>query len=662
MATLYWYGGTGNWSSATGHWSTNSGNVPDADHVAPTSSDDVVFDTLSHTTNYTVTIDATSNCANLTMGAPLAGKVTCAGSSLINIYGNLDLSGGTAGITWSHTGARTFAATSGTKTINSNSVPFLGTTTFNGIGGTFQLTSNMITGSSSRAGAITLTNGTFDPNGYAVVLTGVSTITGSFSFYDLTCTPASAAKTDSLTLVNNITVTNLFTVSNGATVTNRVLVKSSVVGTARTITAASISIANADFQDITGAGAASWDMSAATGGSGDCGGNTMKALGSAAFTTAATQHWTNVNGGSWSTAANWTSRVPLPQDNVVMDCAFGTSKTVTNDMPRMGKSVDFTGATWTTALTYASSTPVTIYGGLTLISGLTVTGTGALTFDGRSSVGFNSFGISLPFNVTIGTGSSIFTSGLVVTLKSDLLFGSTKGLTINCGNFDAQDTNNNWNVTSTGLTTGNSGTRVITMGDGTWTMIGASTFGVNANNLTVVANSSTVKFTDTTASTVTFNGFGATFYNLWFARGASTGNNTISGSNTFTDIRDTGTVAHSFLVTAGTTQHVTTCSINGSVGQEITLNSTTTGTFALVKDGGGTISCDYLNIQHSVATPASTWYAGTHSTNNQAVATAGSGWIFTDVPSGGGNTAGNPFGFFANRKRVNMRSREREIN
>jgi hypothetical protein len=53
----------------------------------------------------------------------------------------------------------------------------------------------------------------------------------------------------------------------------------------------------------------------------------------------------------------------------------------------------------------------------------------------------------------------------------------------------------------------------------------------------------------------------------------------------------------------------------------------------LVKTGGGTISSDYLNIQHSVATPASTWYAGTHSTNNQGVSTAGSGWIFTDVPA-----------------------------
>jgi len=77
-----------------------------------------------------------------------------------------------------------------------------------------------------------------------------------------------------------------------------------------------------DFKDITGAGAASWDMSAAAGYTGDCGGNSMKALGAAAFTTATTQHWTNANNGDWSLNTNWTSRVPLPQDSVIMDKAF----------------------------------------------------------------------------------------------------------------------------------------------------------------------------------------------------------------------------------------------------------------------------------------------------------------------------------------------------
>lgn len=43
---------------------------------------------------------------------------------------------------------------------------------------------------------------------------------------------------------------------------------------------------------------------------------------------------------------------------------------------------------------------------------------------------------------------------------------------------------------------------------------------------------------------------------------------------------------------------------------------------------GGAVTTDYMNIQHSIATPANTWYAGSNSTDNQANETAGSGWIF----------------------------------
>ena len=73
---------------------------------------------------------------------------------------------------------------------------------------------------------------------------------------------------------------------------------------------------------------------------------------------------------------------------------------------------------------------------------------------------------------------------------------------------------------------------------------------------------------------------------------------------------------------------MTTFTATGTAGNLITIDSTTTGTHALAKAGGGTISCDYLSVQHSVVSPANTWYAGNNSTNNQSVATAGSGWLF----------------------------------
>ena len=94
-----------------------------------------------------------------------------------------------------------------------------------------------------------------------------------------------------------------------------------------------------------------------------------------------------------------------------------------------------------------------------------------------------------------------------------------------------------------------------------------------------------------------------------------------------------GTAAHSILFTNGTTNTFTTFSVNGaSAAARISINSTNTATHTLTKAGGGTINCDYLNIQHSVATPANTWYAGDNCINNQLVLTAGSGWMFSFSP------------------------------
>lgn len=73
----------------------------------------------------------------------------------------------------------------------------------------------------------------------------------------------------------------------------------------------------------------------------------MKALGSAAFTTAATCNWSS--GSTWSTATWSNHSIPLPQDTATFTTA-GTV-TITQDMPRIG-SVDFTGSsnkTWTTS-------------------------------------------------------------------------------------------------------------------------------------------------------------------------------------------------------------------------------------------------------------------------------------------------------------------------
>ncbi len=169
------------------------------------------------------------------------------------------------------------------------------------------------------------------------------------------------------------------------------------------------------------------------------------------------------------------------------------------------------------------------------------------------------------------------------------------------------------------------------------------------NSGTFTHNSGTVKLTDASASAKTFAGGGSTYNNLWLAAGTGSGSYTISGNNTFNDFKDDGTVGHSILFTTGSTQTVSSFTVSGAnASNRIIINSTTTGTHNLVKTGNTDVSSDFLNIQHSVASPHGSWLAGLNSINNQGVMTAGYGWVFNTLSGsrggGGGNAGGESSG------------------
>jgi hypothetical protein len=85
-------------------------------------------------------------------------------NSVISIYGNFKAS--TSGMTrTAGTGTYTFAATSGTKTIDTAGVIFDNPFTFNGVGGTFQLQAALTSGATRT---VTLTNGTLDLASYTL--------------------------------------------------------------------------------------------------------------------------------------------------------------------------------------------------------------------------------------------------------------------------------------------------------------------------------------------------------------------------------------------------------------------------------------------------------------------------------------------------------------
>jgi hypothetical protein len=144
----------------------------------------------------------------------------------------------------------------------------------------------------------------------------------------------SAAVGDTVVILQGTLDLNGKTLS-GNSVTNRLLIQASTLGTPKTIKVNGGTFANADFQDINfDNGGSNLNLSAITGLSGDCGGNGVTGGGTLTFTATTSQTWAGTAGVNWSANA-WTSHVPLPQDDVIINAAFSANQTVTVDEPRL---------------------------------------------------------------------------------------------------------------------------------------------------------------------------------------------------------------------------------------------------------------------------------------------------------------------------------------
>lgn len=566
MATLYLKSAGGNWSAA-GTWSNTSAAGAD-NSGPPTASDNVIFELLSGN----VTIDATSVCKSLSC---TDGTGNYGGTLTHNAF-NLTVSGSitfTSGMTY------TPLATS-TITLNA---------------------ANTLTTAGKLLPLLALTS-------------GLTTLGDNLSFM--------ASRVITLALSGNVLDLNGKTVSGNSSI-NRILITSNTLGTARTITNTTGTFANADFRDITLSVAA--DLSAITGLSGDCGGNT-----NITFTPTATQTSSGTSGFSWSNAVVWTSRVPLPQDNVIINNAFsGGAQTITEDMPRLGKSIDFTGTTGTVSMqSSALVNSITVYGSLTLISGLPLNTNLSLIFEGRSSFIYTSAGGATP---TSNANALMQMFGGTMTIQD--AFSTNSQFMVLYGTFNA----NGFNVTCNNFSSSNSNTRGLIGGSGTWT-ITRNTASAGAwstattTGLTFNFTGTTIALTGTDNNNKGFNGGGLTYGSL-IITGGGTGAWTFSQGNTWNNF--TVGAPKTVIFQAGNTQTFNNPPLfQSSSGNVITIDSDTTSTHTLLLNTAGVVNADFLNIQHSIATPSNTWYAGNNSTNNQAVATAGSGWIFTSAPSG----------------------------
>jgi hypothetical protein len=587
MADRYWVGGTGTWTSGdTSKWSATSGGASGAS--VPTAADNVFFDAASSAGGYTVTIGAGAVCANLSMLAPASGNLTLQYSGPnLTVSGSIEMY---AGLVYNATSGILILNGSGAHTVNTNGAGIAGPVQLNATGSYTQSSAfvcgqavqmTMLAGTWNTAGfafttgafaatgagtrtlnmagstwTVTINNGTVDLSGtnitftppavmswigttngssitfngggrsyntvQATALIGIWTISGQNTFVNFTVL-GGANKNGIVLFSADQTITGTFT-ATGNSEANRIFVGSNQVGSTRTVSAAVTSLAYVDFRDIAASGAAAWSGTLI----GDCLGNTGIVMEPSTTQTSLS------DGGSFTWTTNvWTSRIPLPQDDVIVPNAFLPGRAMSIDRPRLGRNVTFT---CTGAPQFNPVQGVDIYGSLTLAAGMTGGGNQGLNFLGRGSHTITSNGVQIQMAVGIFCGTyslndALYTKivgaaisffiGFSVSLPfSQTVVFNTNGFSVTCD-------------TSTGSVafrifsgTINFGSSTITFPSwGGFQMVGGSPSVLNVGT-------SVFRYTDNSNNDKIFEGGGKTYNSLW-VNTSGMGQLVVRGTNTW---------------------------------------------------------------------------------------------------------------------------------
>ncbi len=280
----------------------------------------------------------------------------------------------------------------------------------------------------------------------------------------------------------------------------------------------------------------------------------------------------NKTSANWSAVTSWTSRIPLPQDNVFIN--MGTaSKTVTIEMNHIGANVDCSGST--VAFTLSSAAVVSggpsYYGSITLRSGMTFSGGQSQILRGRGAHTITSSGVTWTGVLSINALAGSY------TLQDDFVSNSASASGFNSGTFSM----NNHNFTCGGFSSSPTvaGT-VFNMGSGKLILTATGTvFTVSGvTNLTVNPSTSEIIIANTTSTQKTLVLGAFTLYDLRFAGGTGVinfGTSTGAPGRNFHNIYiPAGTTVTTF---AGSTTNVSNIISLGTSTKAITFNSSTPG-------------------------------------------------------------------------------------
>ncbi len=657
ISSRYWVGGAAAWDSTAGSkWALTSGGA--GGQSVPTATDNVFFDAASGAVAVTKT--GAGVCNNLTFTG-FTGSF--AGSGAITASGSLTLA---VGMTRTFTGSLIFNSTTVSNTITLAGKTLASGITFNGVGGAWTLQDTFNTSSS-----LTVTAGTLNTNGQTtscssftkaavanvylgssilnvsstwslntgagVFDTGTSTINyfgsnfgagTSVTYYNVVLpaddvvnlsgttptfnnfsrTGSSGTTYSRLLFSTSFTVNGIFTVTGASNGTGRMgIVANTTTGAQLTITAAAVSLVNADFYGVIGAGAATWSGTSI----GNAQGNS-----NITFTSPVTRYlnaggslrdfmgnfWATTSGGGVGASA------PLPQDTVVIDGNSFTAGGGIDPKNYRLPTLDFTNATNNPQFGSGSTQPIFL-GNLIVKSGMTVVGNALWRFEG--------YGITQTFT----TGGVLFNGAPYLNTRNSgtVALGSdcttVNGFIINRGNFNQGI----YNLASPSFDA--AGSLV-----GTFTKSGNITLSATSGTIFTVASTATVndsggiiKFNSTAVSALTATTSGKTFYSVennvtgGFAL-LLTGNLTCT-NNIKLNPSTTTQFSNGSTITFGT------LTANGTLGNLANITSTTAHN--LVSSSGTAVACTFMGIRNSQASGAA--FAATNSTDNGG----NTGWIIT---------------------------------
>jgi hypothetical protein len=478
---------------------------------------------------------------------------------------------------------------------------------------------------SSTSATIAGNNQTFYNVSFTSNTLSTPSIAGTNTFNNLSVAGRTSAGVASLILNNDQTINGTLTLSAGTDATMRTFVRTDTIGTTRTLTCAAVgSLTDIDFRDITIAGAAAPVSGTRLG---DCKGNS-----GITFVAGANKYWNRAAGGNWS-ATGWAlssggsvsnDNFPLAQDTCLFEATgLNSAATVTINAGYNIGTIDMSARTTNTMTLETSSITPLIYGNWTNGTGVTLSGTGTLTFAGRGSQAITSAGRTFTQGFTIDTPSGSVT--LQDALETDR--SALSAITLRSGTFDA----NGYNVTISGSTGGvnlddTTTTRTVAVGSGTWTIAGTGGWDASPSTGLSVTGTGTLKFTS--ASSKTFNGGDLDYSSITIDQ-AGAGALTFGGNNTFANISSTATGATT-IAFGTTTQRVADFTATGTAGNVLTIQgASATSPCTLIYTGTApstatTPSTDYLTLTGVRAYPLqSTWFAGSNSSNNGSL-----GWLF----------------------------------